>query len=114
MHELSITENILAIAVQHANEAGASRVTQINITIGDLSSYVDDSVAFYWNMLSENTLCAGSRLEFTRIPARVICNACENEFELPHELIPCPKCQSFDLQILAGKEFYVDSIEVEK
>lgn len=114
MHELSITENILAIAAEHAEKAGASRVTKINITIGDLSSYVDDSIVFYWDILSQNTICAGSTLEFTRIPARVLCTACENEFELPHELIPCPKCQSFNIKILTGKEFYVDSIEVEK
>jgi hydrogenase nickel incorporation protein HypA/HybF len=48
MHEMVVTENILNIATRHALHAGAKRVTDIHITIGQLSSIVDDSVQFYW------------------------------------------------------------------
>jgi len=46
MHELAVTENILSIASKHAQESGATRVTAINLVIGQLSSIVDDSVQF--------------------------------------------------------------------
>jgi hydrogenase nickel incorporation protein HypA/HybF len=113
MHELSVTENILEIALRHATQANASRVTDVYLTIGRLSSIVDDSVQFYWDIVGEDTLCKGATLHFKRIPARLLCLNCHNEFELEDELIPCPRCGSAQLKVLTGEEFYVDSIGVE-
>lgn len=113
MHELSITENILEIATRNGARAGASRITDITLVIGDLSSIVDDSVQFYWDMISQGTLAEGARLHFRRVPARVHCQSCAHEFELAGQLNPCPECGSLSLDILSGDEFYVDSIEIE-
>ena len=42
MHELSVTESVLEIACRHAEKAQASRVTDIYLEIGRLSSIVDE------------------------------------------------------------------------
>lgn len=114
MHELSVTENILDIALRYARPEGASRVTSIHLLIGRLSSIVDDSVQFYWDFVSQDTICQGARLEFERVPARLLCHACGNEYTLESDLTPCPRCQSSQVTILAGEEFRVESIEIEK
>lgn len=113
MHELSVTENILDIATRHAIQAGASRVTSIHLVIGKLASIVDDSVSFYWDIISKDSICAGSILDFEHIPAQVQCKDCGTIFELERELIPCPQCQGLHLKIIKGEEFWVDSIEIE-
>ncbi|MCA9957781.1 MAG: hydrogenase maturation nickel metallochaperone HypA, partial [Anaerolineales bacterium] len=51
MHELPITENILKIANEHATQSGAARVTDLYLVIGQLSSIVDDSIQFYWDII---------------------------------------------------------------
>lgn len=114
MHELAVTESILNIALKHAAAAGATRVTDIYITIGQLSSIVDDSVQFYWDTISEGTICTGARLHFDRIPARLSCRQCGNEFGIDLGLEPCSQCGSFDVKIISGEEFWVESLEVEK
>jgi hydrogenase nickel incorporation protein HypA/HybF len=114
MHELSITQSILEIAQRHALQAGASKVTDINITIGRLSSIVDDSVQFYWDIISQDSICQNSVLHFTRVPARLNCLDCGNTYTLDAELQPCPKCGSMQLKVISGEEFWVDSIAVEK
>ncbi len=114
MHELSVTESVLEIASKHAILSGASRVTQINLVIGQLSSIVDDSVQFYWDTISEDSICAGSALNFTRIPATFRCVDCEITFNLDERLAPCPNCGSIRSQLISGEEFYIDSIEIEK
>lgn len=114
MHELSITENILEITLRHAREAGAIRVTDIYLVIGRLSSIVDDSIQFYWDFMTENTICSGAVLHFERIPARLLCLSCNQEYTLNADLEPCPFCQSAYIKVIAGEEFHVDSIEVEK
>jgi hydrogenase nickel incorporation protein HypA/HybF len=112
MHELAVTESILDIASRHAVKAGANRVTDIHLIIGRLSSIVDDSVQFYWEIISQNSICAGAALHFNRLPARMVCLDCGQEYSFTGELIPCPVCGSHLARVLSGDEFRVDFIEI--
>jgi hydrogenase nickel incorporation protein HypA/HybF len=114
MHELSVSENILEIANRHALQADASRVTDIHIIIGQLSSIVDDSIQFYWDIISADTVCAGAKLHFQRIPAKFACMDCGHEYTLDGQLRACPSCESMKIKIISGEEFYLDSIEIER
>jgi len=114
MHELPITQSIVEIAVRHGEQANARRVTDIYLVIGQLSSVVDDSVLFYWDIISKDTICEGARVHFERIPAELQCLDCNNIFTLFNELIPCTQCNSTLVKIIAGKEFRLDSIEIEE
>lgn len=114
MHELAVTEDILRIAIEEGLANQASRVTDIYMTIGQLSSIVDDSVQFYWDHISQGTLCEGSTLHFNRPLARLRCRKCQQEYTLEDELLPCPACQSYDLEIVSGDEMQVDHIDIEK
>ncbi len=114
MHELAVTESIINIALEYANKAGAKRVTDVYLVIGRLSSIIDDSVQFYWEIISKDTICANALLHFERKPANLICLDCGNEFELNEELTPCPSCGSAKIKVITGDEFSLDSIEIEK
>ena len=114
MHELAVTESILEIAVRYGQQAEASRVTDLYLVIGQLSSIVDDSVQFYWDMISEGTLCAGSKLHFQRVPAQLVCLDCANEYTIDDGLAPCPNCGSAKVKVTSGDQFFLDSIEIEK
>ena len=112
MHELPVTQNILDIALRYAG--GAKKITRINLVIGDLSSIVGDSVKFYWDMLSKDTIAEGADLHFIRIKTRFQCSECNHEFEQGDRVeFTCPECGSKKVQVIAGKEFRMDSIEVE-
>jgi hydrogenase nickel incorporation protein HypA/HybF len=113
MHELAVTENILNIALKYANQANARRVSEVYLVIGRLSSIVDDSVQFYWEMVSEGTLCAGSKLNFQRVPAQLVCLNCSKEYKLDGDMEPCPACGSVKVKVVSGDQFYLDSIEIE-
>jgi hydrogenase nickel incorporation protein HypA/HybF len=111
MHELSITESILNIALQ--NTPAGKRVTDIYLVIGQFSSIVDDSVQFYWDTLSENTPAFAAKLHFQRIPAELQCLACQHTFAPGKDNFDCPACGSQHVKVTKGEEFYVESIEVE-
>lgn len=114
MHELPVTESILSIALKHATAANARRVTDIHIVLGRFSSIVDDSVQFYWDLISQGTICQGATLHFIRVSPRMRCNDCHLEFEPEEGIQPCPQCGGINLQLIAGDEFYVESIEIER
>jgi len=112
MHELAITESILSIADQAAKENHGSKVTDIYLVIGQLSSIVDDSVQFYWDHISQGTLCEGATLHFDRRPAILHCRACDHQYPLGEILQPCPNCHSVDVFIEEGEELLVHHIDI--
>jgi hydrogenase nickel incorporation protein HypA/HybF len=113
MHELAITESILEIAQRHGTQAGATHISAIYLVIGQLSSVIDDSVRFYWDMISEGTIAEGAMLHFRRIPAEFSCQDCETSYKPQGEDFACPQCGSAHVKLIAGGEFQVEAIEVE-
>ena len=113
MHELSVTESILEIALRHAQKAGATRIAVLNLVVGQLSSLVDDSVQFYWDIISEGTLAEGATLNFRRIPVELGCLDCNERYQPHSDDLACPACGSIRIKVLSGEEFYVESIEVQ-
>lgn len=114
MHELSVTEAILDITLRHAAEAGASSVTDIFLVIGQLSSIIDDSVQFYWDMVSEDTLAEGAKLHFKRVPIQILCMECQQQSSPQPGELACPNCGSANIKIVAGEEFFLEAINIEK
>ncbi len=110
MHELSITQGILDIAL---GNAGTRKIKQVNLVIGQFSSIVDDSVQFYWDILSKDTAAEGSILHFERIPGEMTCRSCGQVFRPNGETFECPACSSSSVGISKGNEFQVESIDVE-
>ncbi len=113
MHELSITQNIVDIVVEHATRAKAERVTAIHLVIGNLTGFVDESIQFCFDMLSPGTIAAGARVGIQRVPARVRCRACAQEFEPEGLNWACPQCTAVGGEVLRGRELQVDSIEIQ-
>ena len=113
MHELSVTQGMLEIVLRHAQQARAQRITHINMVIGDLTSIVDDSVQFYFDFISQDTIAEGAQLVFHRTPATFRCRDCGNTFTSNQRDFTCPHCGEMTVDVVAGNEFRVESIEVE-
>lgn len=113
MHELGITQNLLTLALQYAEPAGATKVTALHLVIGELSSVVDESVQFYWDFVAKGTIAHGAQLHFERLPATFVCEACGTSFGRNADYT-CPACGSGKVKISQGEEFYLKSIEVEE
>ena len=113
MHEFSITQSILSIALEKANTANASRVSKINLVIGELSGIVDECVEFYFDFLSKDTIAAQASLSFQHPPIRLRCRSCATVFSPDDLNWACPNCREQAIEIISGRECYVESVEVE-
>ncbi len=113
MHEYPITEQIIKIAEKHCKEAGGEKVRKVSLVIGDYSGYVGDSVRMYFDLISEGTMCQGAQVEITHVKPKLKCPSCGELFEKKLLSFACPKCGTDGEPTKIGKEFYIDSIEVE-
>ncbi len=113
MHELYATQAILDRALQKANEQNAKRITDAYIVVGEISTYTDDSVQFYWDEITRGTVAEGSRLHFRHVPAELQCMTCSTTYRPEAGEIVCPKCGSAGARIESGEEFYLEALDVE-
>ena len=114
MHELAITQSLLDLALKHAQAAGAKKVNQLNVVIGQMSSVIDESVQFYWDFVAKDTIAEGATLNFERVPATMHCFNCNTQFTINNsKSFLCPNCQSAQVQVTGGNDFRLDSIDVD-
>lgn len=113
MHEMGIVTGVLEAVTASAQEAGAERVTRITLRIGDMTEVIDEALEFAFEALTEGTMCEGSELEVVKVAPRSVCFECGEEFDHDRFHRICPKCGSYETQLLRGRELAIDSIEVE-
>jgi hydrogenase nickel incorporation protein HypA/HybF len=113
MHEQSIVESLLAIAIESAEKAKAKNILRISLVVGELSGVVEESVDFYFSFLTRDTIAADSSLFYNRIPAELRCRNCNTIFTPENLNFHYPNCKEQQIDIIGGRELYIDSMEVE-
>jgi hydrogenase nickel incorporation protein HypA/HybF len=110
MHEMSITQGIIDICVNHAR---GRRVLSVDVEIGELSSVVPESVEFCFEACSQGTLLEGSKINIIRIPGSGLCLECGTDTPLTALFGACRHCGSYRVTLVTGEEMRVKEIEVE-
>jgi hydrogenase nickel incorporation protein HypA/HybF len=113
MHELGLMQSVLDSANESAHQAGAVKVLEIHLSVGEMTEAVPDALDFAFEALSTDTLSEGAVLDINFIKPRSRCLACGHEYEHTRYHISCPACQSLATELIAGRELFIDSIEVD-
>lgn len=113
MHEYALTLEIIKIAEKHAKEAGARKVRQIMLVVGDDAGYCGDSVQMYFDVIAKNTMCNEAKIDIERIKPMMKCTVCGKLFERSINYFYCDLCKGAGKPTDIGKEFYIKFIEVE-
>jgi hydrogenase nickel incorporation protein HypA/HybF len=108
VHEVGITQEIVAIAAELAKTA---KVRRIVVEIGRLTAVLPDAVRFCFEACAEGTSVAGADLEIVELPARGRCRACSAEQVFDRAYGVCP-CGATEFEWLSGEELRVTSVEV--
>jgi hydrogenase nickel incorporation protein HypA/HybF len=112
MHELAITEDMLSLVLSEARKHDAQKVNRVQLRIGEMTGIVGDSVRFYFEQISKDTIAEGAILSFDFVPAAARCRDCGHQFDIADFVWSCPKCHSLNIDIVAGNELYLESLEV--
>lgn len=113
MHELSITQSILDVTLSEAEKAQAKQVLIVRVKVGALNGYEPECIEEYFKMLSEGTLAEKAELQIEVVPARICCKNCGHTGEIIRFRMRCPVCQSVHVELISGKEFLIESLDIE-
>ena len=113
MHELAMVRSIYNVIAEKVREYGARRVIQVRIVVGELTGVEDTTMKSCFEMYVQATPAEGARLTIERVPIKVRCRACGNEYETKIPFSECAVCGNKGIRIISGKELYIDSLEVE-
>lgn len=108
MHELSITQSVVDAVCERA--AGRT-VRSVKVQVGTLTAVVPDAMRFCFDLVVEGTAAEGARLDIESRPGAAHCRACDADFTLPDLILLCP-CGSADVDVTAGRELQIVSMEV--
>jgi hydrogenase nickel incorporation protein HypA/HybF len=111
MHELSIAEAVVAIALDHA---AGRRVVKVELKVGHLRQVVPSALEFAFALVAEGTPLDGAELEIEEVPAAGRCRRCGTETVLAAFPLLCAGCGSADLEVLRGEELLVDALELDE
>jgi hydrogenase nickel incorporation protein HypA/HybF len=134
VHEFALAQAVVDAALQAAEQAGITRIKKIVVGIGELQQIERDCFEFALKEvipLSDPSL-AQMEIAIENEPARFRCRPCERSFgladarssrsdeeseaihfipELAHAFVRCPRCQSPDFEVLAGRGVTLQSLE---
>ena len=114
MHEMSIATALLEEVLQTAKQAGGSRVTAVELEVGAFKLVVPEAMQMAWEAVRGGTAADEAILRLEEVPAEARCRVCAQRFqpEVDYSFV-CPHCGKADVQIVAGDDIVLKSLELE-
>ena len=113
MHELAVCQALIEQVETAAANERALRVVRVVIAVGALSGVEPEALGSLFPLVAEGTVAADADLVVERVAARVKCRACGREAQTDTAFIGCTACGSKDVELSAGRELNIKSIELE-
>ncbi len=113
MHEMSIAQSIVDIAIQTMEANGGHVIHAVQLQLGLMSGVEPDSLLFCFDIVTKGTLAQGAKLEIETIPIKGRCLDCDQEFGVEDYKFVCPKCGSHFIQTISGRELKVATIDMD-
>ncbi len=112
MHELGMVQSMIDVALDYADKNQARKITAFNIEISQTADESEESLLFYFELLSRGTLAEGAHVDLSRVPAQARCADCGNEFALDISAPACPRCAGTNVKPI-GDDVRLVSIDVQ-
>lgn len=113
MHELSVMMEVTRIVDETAVENHLDRLKAVVLQVGELSGIVPIFLDEYWPLLTKDRpLYKDTKLVVETIPGIARCQHCGTVFNVVKNEGWCPKCASFDKDLMSGQEFLIKELIV--
>lgn len=113
MHELSIAVSLVEAAEEEAAKHGAAGVSAVHLRLGQLSGVAKEALLFSYELATEGTALAGSRLLIEDSPVVVFCPVCGERRAIQSlQSFCCAVCDTPATDVVQGRELEVVALEI--
>ena len=112
MHEVSLMEQTLEVAIRAAKQEGAHKIERLKMRIGIMSGVVPDALEFAFEAVTQGTIAEGATFEIESIPVVCYCPSCQQDFQPPDFIYECPNCGRISTEARSGKEIELATLEL--
>ncbi|MEG0978813.1 MAG: hydrogenase maturation nickel metallochaperone HypA [Oscillospiraceae bacterium] len=113
MHEYHKAIHIIEHAIEDAHNQGKSKVTKINLVVGESSGFSPETIQLHFLDVSLGTICEGAEISVRKVKTMLKCpKCCELFVRKPFEF-SCPHCNVDGIPSEVGREMSIESIEAE-
>jgi len=114
MHELGIVFHVAKQVEEVAQENGAKHVSQVILSIGEVSTVIPDYLIDCWGWNAKKyPRIEGSKLTCETIKAVTFCEDCHQEYETVKHGKKCPHCGSENTYLVTGNEVILKEVILE-
>ncbi len=114
MHELSIAKNIAAITHKiYSEKKYQSTIKTIYFTAGVMNAIIPESLQVNFQAVKQDYAeMKAATLVIHQKEVIIKCRQCGAELTLETPSFFCDRCGSADIEMVQGKEMYVESFEI--
>ncbi len=113
MHELSLAESLLQLIEEAAIKQNFTRVKTVWLELGQLTCVEQESLRFYFDVITQDSIAQQAKLEFIAILGHGVCDHCHRSMFIASNHTICSHCGSYALTITQGEEMRIKELEVE-
>jgi len=113
MHELSIALSIVDGVLEEAQQHGAAQVEVVYLRLGRFSGVDKEALLFSYEIATQGTPLAQSRLMIEDVEVTLFCPVCRAERpsrEWP--LLVCSDCGATGERVVHGEELEINKLEI--
>ena len=115
MHELTVAIQIRrGLETELASDEGTLVADVVRVQVGALSGIVPEALQFAWpHAVADSATLGSARLDIDWVDVQLLCVACNDVYTLTEfRSLRCPHCRSPDVEIIAGDELDIASVDV--
>lgn len=111
MHEYHEAIHIIEHAIEQAQKEGKTKVTKINLVIGESSGFSGETIRLHFEDAAKGTICEGAEIVVRPVKTMLRCPNCKELFVRAPFKFDCPHCGTQGVPSEVGKEMSIESIE---
>jgi hydrogenase nickel incorporation protein HypA/HybF len=111
MHEIAIVSSLFEIINRQVAEHRIEAISRVHLKVGELAALEPMTLTACFEVLAEGTAAQGAELVIETLPVLARCTPCGSTFRVVKYNFQCPDCRGDTVELVGGKELYIDSLE---
>lgn len=113
MHETVFSRQVISLIRVQLKKNPGQRVVSAVVALSPFSHVKPQALQQAFCELARGSAAESVELKIEPLEAKLECRQCKYSFAAKGPVFCCPRCASANLQLETGKEFMVQSLEVE-